>query len=228
LSSTLSNIFRDLDNASFKFENIASFFSKDVVNVLQHSENSCLVGGCVRDTLIGKTPKDFDFVTDIPYDDLEKLFIDAGFTVKEAGKQFLVLIVSKDGVDYEIANYRKDGTYVDGRRPESVEFGTIYDDAERRDFTVNALYFNLTTFRLIDPTAQGLDDIKSRTLRFVGKPASRLKDDLLRVFRFYRFLDKGFTPEPRSLSAVRDFFDDACKKTSSERIRVELERITMR
>jgi hypothetical protein len=228
LSKTLIGVINDLDHYDRKFVGIHRFLPMDVVEVLRASKNSCLVGGCVRDTLINKEPKDFDFVTDIAYDDLERLFVDAGFTVKEAGKQFLVLIVTKDGVDYEIANFRKDGTYVDGRRPESVEIGTIYDDAERRDFTVNALYLNLTDIQLIDPTGQGIDDIKEKTLRFVGKPKDRIEQDFLRVFRFYRFLDKGFTPESNSLSAVREFFSEAYTKTAPERIRVELERITMK
>ena len=228
LSETLMNVIEDLNHYDSKFMGYQSFLPMDVVKVLRASKNSCLVGGCVRDILINKDPKDFDFVTDIPYDRLKKLFVKAGFTVKEAGKQFLVLIVTKDGVDYEIANFRKDGTYVDGRRPENVKIGTIYDDAERRDFTVNALYFNLTDMQLIDPTGQGIDDIKSKTLRFVGKSSDRIEQDYLRVFRFYRFLDKGFTPESKSLSAVREMFAEAVQKTSPERIRVELERITMK
>jgi tRNA nucleotidyltransferase/poly(A) polymerase len=226
LSEILNNILRDLDNASFKFKLISSFLSKDIIEVLQHSENSCLVGGCVRDILIDKTPKDFDFVTDIPYEELEKLFINAGFTVKEEGKQFLVMIVSKDNVNYEIANYRKDGTYVDGRRPESVEIGTIYDDAERRDFTVNALYFNLTTRRLIDPTTQGLNDIKSKTLRFVGKPKDRIKEDYLRAWRFMRFVSvKGFNPDKTSYKAIKEMWDDIYKKSNSQRVLQELDKI---
>lgn len=85
---------------------VKSFY--EVVKTLQKSKNSALVGGCVRDALIGKTPKDFDFVTSIPMDELKVMFKEAGFKVQEEGKQFLVLIVSKDGEQYEIANYRQD------------------------------------------------------------------------------------------------------------------------
>jgi tRNA nucleotidyltransferase (CCA-adding enzyme) len=225
LSKIMLDINSKLKSSEIHFKYISDLYDKSIVKVLQHSKNSCLVGGGVRDTLLGEIPKDFDFVTDIPYDNLETLFIKEGFTVKEAGKQFLVMIVSKDGKDYEIANFRKDGTYVDGRRPESVEIGTIYDDAERRDFTVNALYFNISSMKLIDPTGKGIDDIYSNTLRFVGNPKDRIEQDYLRAFRFYRFVNRGFTPDNKSLSAVRNYFDDACKNTSSERIRAEIEKM---
>lgn len=196
----------------------------DVAEVLKSSQNSYMVGGCVRDTLLHKNPKDFDFVTDIPYDDMQVMFEKAGFTVKETGKQFLVMIVSKDGNDYEIANFRKDGNYADGRRPEAVEIGDIYDDCNRRDFTVNALYYNINTRELVDPTGQGVDDIKSKTLRFIGKAEDRIREDFLRVFRFYRFVSRGFTPEPKSLSAARRLFDEAVQKTAGERIKNEIEK----
>lgn len=189
------------------------------------SDNSCLVGGCVRDILMDKTPKDFDFVTDIDYNKLTEIFTEAGFDVKEAGEQFLVCIVSKNGKQMEIVNYRKDGTYVDGRRPEAVEIGTLQEDAERRDFTVNALYFNLKTNQIVDPTGKGLADINDRVLRFIGRAKDRIEEDKLRVFRFYRFLTKGFTPNPKCLRTVRTYFNQACTETAGERIRNEVEKI---
>lgn len=103
---------------------------------------------------------------------------------------------------YEVVEW-SDENDTDGRHPSSVEIGTIYDDGQRRDFTVNALYLNLSTMLLQDPTAQGIDDINSKVLRFVGKPTERLAEDRLRAYRFYRFLTKGFTPDPKALKAVR-------------------------
>ena len=212
ISSTVIELYNTLHNISHRVTD--TIFSRtkrqtdafyEVVKLLKVSENSALVGGCVRDSILGHTPKDFDFVSDIDYDALEIMFKKAGFKVQEEGKQFLVMIVSKNGEQFEVANFRTDGMYEDGRRPESVETGNIYDDGKRRDLTVNALYLNLTTMLVIDPNAQGINDILSKTLRFVGKPSERLKEDKLRVWRFYRFLKRldGFEAHPKSLKAVR-------------------------
>jgi len=177
----------------------------EVADILKASSKSCIVGGYVRDTVLNLGSKDVDFVTDIPYDEMEKMFKKAGFNVQAEGKQFLVLIVTKDGNQYEIANYRKDGTYKDGRRPESVQIGSLKEDAERRDFTLNALYYNLSTEKVLDPITKGLDDAKDNVLRFIDKPKDRLEEDSLRAFRFYRLLKtKKLTPDPKSMRAVRE------------------------
>lgn len=189
------------------------------------STNSYLVGGCVRDYLLHKEPKDFDIVTDIPYNVLEKDFEAAGWKVNATGKAFLVLSISKNGRQYEIANFRKDGVYKDGRRPESVEIGTIEEDAARRDFTINALYYSLDTYEYTDPTGKGKKDIDNKVLRFIGRPQDRIKEDFLRVFRFYRFAAKGFKPDPKSLRAVREYFTEAYPNITPERVRGELEKM---
>lgn len=222
-SKLMYGILTDLRVLAFKFDHVN--MPQDVINVLSHSKESYLVGGSVRDILLGKDPKDFDFVTDIDYDTMSELFINAGFTVKETGKQFLVMIVSKDGKDYEIANFRTDGNYSDGRRPDSVSIGDIYQDSARRDFCINSLYYSLSNKTLRDPTGIGIEDIKTKTLRFIGKAEDRIKNDYLRVFRFYRFLSNGFKPESKSLATVRRLFDEACKKTNPERIKNEIEKI---
>jgi len=205
-----------LDKTTLEVMSILSSFSK----------NSSMVGGSVRDIILKKKPKDFDFVTDINYDRIKNIFKEHDFQVKEVGKQFLVVIVSKNGMDYEIANFRKDGTYKDGRRPESVEIGTIFDDAKRRDFTINAIYYNLLSKEVIDPNLEGIFDIENKVLKFIGNPEDRIQEDYLRVIRFYRFISKTkFTPDKRSLKEVRRNFEDAQKKVSSERFRNEIERI---
>jgi len=191
----------------------------------EQSTNNWLVGGCVRDLLVGKNPKDFDIVTDTPMDALQKAFEQADWDVKSTGQNFLVLNISKNGRMFEIANFRKDGVYSDGRRPETVQIGTIEEDAIRRDFTINALYFDPYTEKILDPTGMGLKDIETRTLRFVGRPNDRIKEDYLRVFRFYRFLRKGFTPHPKSLRACREMFNEAYAKTTPERVRAEIEKM---
>jgi hypothetical protein len=195
----------------------------DILSVL--SKESYLVGGSVRDAIIGSASKDYDFVTDVPYDELSNAFKEQGFSVKETGKQFLVMNVIKGKTQVEIANFRKDGTYKNGRRPEFVEIGNIFDDATRRDFTVNSLYYNLSEEVLIDPTGNGIPDIKDRVLRFNGKPEDRIFEDYLRVWRFYRFLGKGFKPGSKDLKAVRTHFKDAQAKTDPMRVQQELERI---
>ena len=193
---------------------------------------STLVGGAVRDILMDNSPKDYDFASALSYDKLVEIFEENGFTVKERGKQFLVMIVSKEhedgySVECEIANYRKDGTYTDGRRPDEVSIGTIEEDAKRSDFTVNALYFNLRRQELIDPTAYGIQHIQEKKLSFVGSAKARIQEDSLRVFRFYRFLSRGFNPDKKSLGACRNHFEVAMKETAPERVRAEIEKIVL-
>jgi hypothetical protein len=198
----------------------------EVMQILSlNDKTACLVGGCVRDILIGEAPKDFDFVSSLPYEKLSELFSEAGFTVKETGKQFLVLTATKNGVTFEIANFRKDSITSDGRRPESVEIGDIFEDAARRDFTINSLFYNLRYKQLLDPAGRGLDDIDARLIRFNGNPEQRLKEDFLRGIRFYRFVARGFKPESNSLATVRRMFPEIVAKTDPERIRSELERM---
>lgn len=194
------------------------------------SKNNWLVGGCVRDHLMGLVPKDYDIVTDIPVTKVSQIFEDNGWKVDRTGEVFLVTNISKGGNQYEIANFRADGNTADGRRPESVEIADILADAKRRDFTVNAIYYNPMTDQLADPLADvshqsGLRDIKDLILRFVGNPKERIKEDYLRVFRFYRFLSKGFNPDKKSLRACREMFNEAYLKTTPERVRVEIERM---
>lgn len=189
-----------------------------------NSKNSFLVGGSVRDILLGKTPKDFDFVTDLSYDKLKEIFCSKEFSFKETGKQFLVFNLNFRGVDYEIANFRKDGTYVDGRRPQTVEIGTIEDDMNRRDFSINAMYWN---FDGIIATKQSINDIQNKVLRFIGKPEDRIAEDALRVIRFYRILkSKELTPDEKSLRAVRTHFEKAMT-VSPHRMMMEIERICL-
>ena len=191
----------------------------------QFSNKNYLVGGCVRDKFLGLKPNDYDICTDIPLDIMTPSFEKNGWKVKECGEAFLVLNISKNGNQYEIANFRKDGVYLDGRRPESVEIGTIEEDAQRRDFTINALYYDPFTNEILDPTGKGLTDIKDKRLRFIGKPTDRIQEDMLRVFRFYRFLKKGFNPDRRSLKACRKFYTLAHENTTPERVRMEIEKM---
>lgn len=199
----------------------------EVFSILKaHSDKNYLVGGCVRDILLNKTPNDFDVVTDVPIVDIISLFKDNGWKVQEAGQQFLVCILSKNGNSIEIANFRNDSTYIDGRRPESVSIGTIEEDAERRDISINSLYLNPYNGEIIDPTGNGLSDISNKIIRMNGNPEKRLKEDLLRIMRVYRFSAQfGFTIEKKTLSSCRKHFNEMSKKIPPERIKNEVEKI---
>jgi tRNA nucleotidyltransferase/poly(A) polymerase len=188
------------------------------------SNNNYFVGGCVRDKLLSQKPKDFDIVTDIPIKKSRKIFEKAGWNVSTSGQAFLVLNVSKKGYQFEIATFRKEGCY-DGRRPRYVAVGTMQEDAERRDFTINALYQDPWTGKILDPTEQGRIDLANRVLRFIGSPKERIEEDRLRVFRFYRFLTKGFKPDKKSLQACRTMFKESYNLTKPERVMAELEKI---
>lgn len=229
------------DNHSKRIKNILDEFTQKsaslhlVINVLKNiSEKSCLVGGAIRDivslpefdkTLRLRDIKDFDFVTDACYEAIGQNLQKAGFKIDETGKNFLVLRATLDYDTYEIACYRKDNTYKDGRRPESVEIGDIFTDSARRDFTINSLYYDLNKEVLLDPTGMGIADADMDVLRFNGNPDKRINEDYLRVFRAYRFISKGYTAEPRTLNAIRSNFALALKCTDQNRIREEIERM---
>ena len=197
-----------------------------------HTKEVYFVGGCVRDMLLGKAPHDYDIVVDGDLDLIANDLSDNGWKVNDVGKNFLVLIASKFDQNsnttfiVEIAMFRKDGTYTDGRRPDYVNVGTIYDDAERRDFTINALYYNPFTSQVLDPTGKGVQDINNKLIRFNGSPKQRIEEDGLRVIRMYRFSALlGFEIDPIALKVVRRHFDEIYRNLPPERVRLELEKL---
>ena len=186
-------------------------------------ENVYLVGGSVRNQIIGEESKDFDFCTDLSYDKLKEGLSKRGYKIQEEGKEFLVLIASDETGQYEIANFRKDGTYKDGRRPEKVDIGTMQDDSERRDFTVNALYYNLKTNLVLDPCGLGIDDCVNKILRFNGNPEDRLKEDYLRGWRAFRFQKKyNFKMERNTEKTIRSNFKEIYENSNPARVLQEL------
>lgn len=187
-----------------------------------------LVGGCVRDMLLGVAPKDFDIVTDHSMAAVTAVFQDHGWQVKEVGLRFQVAHVSKGDAQFEIARFRKD-VYQDGAC--NPVPGDIQSDSARRDFTVNALYLEPWSGRVIDQTGQGIADCQSKTLRFVGKPAQRIAEDPMRVLRFYRFIArKGLKPVAGHLRAVRTEWPNALARlltefNAAEGMREEIEKL---
>ena len=114
----------------------------------------------------------------------------------------------------------------DSRRPDYVNVGTIYDDAERRDFTINALYYNPFTAQVLDPTGKGVQDINNKLIRFNGSPKQRIEEDGLRVIRMYRFSALlGFEIDPIALKVARRHFDEIYRNLPPERVRLELEKL---
>lgn len=177
-------------------------------------------GGCVRDTLLGLSPKDFDIATSATPDEVASIFPGCNFV----GATFGVQIVPLAGLHFEVATFRRDGTYSDGRRPNSIEFCDAQHDAERRDFTVNALFMDPEMGEVIDYVG-GQDDLATKVIRAVGDPEARFNEDHLRLLRAVRFASQlDFEIEENTYAAL-------CRSApllsgiSPERIRNEFERI---
>ena len=144
-----------------------------------------LVGGAVRDALLGKQPKDFDLATDALPDVVEELATKLGFKTLGTGKSFGVINVFTPDGEFEIATFRSDiGS--DGRRPNSVVFSDIETDVKRRDLTINALFYDLNSHEIVDLVG-GVDDLKKGVIRTVGHPDDRFGEDKLRIMRAIRF-----------------------------------------
>ena len=172
-----------------------------------------LAGGCVRDALLGKQAKDFDIASSARPEQVKKLFPNSN----EQGKAFGVAAVFCKNTVVEVACFRKEGPYLDGRRPESVEFTDEKEDALRRDFTINALFYDVQKQTVVD-YAGGLKDLKNKIIRTVGQPAERFKEDHLRILRALRFqiqldfdIDK---PTEEALYEMKDLLG----KISKERV----------
>lgn len=186
-----------------------------------------IVGGAVRDLILGKKPKDFDIVCDADPIELMPLFEENGWTIKEAGTDFKVLHVIKNGIALEIARFRKD-LHPDSNTTQVIP-GTILDDAERRDLTINALYLDPWTGEVHDPTGEGLTTVHdTKKIKFMGDPEQRIDEDYSRILRFYRFVDKfkskGFETDESSLEKVRENFAKV-QRIDHNRIRAELEKL---
>ena len=176
-----------------------------------------LAGGCVRDLLLGSDPQDYDVATDARPGRVQALFP----KTVAVGAAFGVVVVVTEAGNVEVATFRAEGAYSDGRHPDSVSFGDARADAERRDFTVNGLFLDPLDGKMIDHVG-GLPDLAARKLRAIGDPAIRFREDHLRLLRAARFSGSlGFALEPSTAAAVRR--DAALLSTvSPERIQQEL------
>jgi poly(A) polymerase len=174
-------------------------------------------GGCVRDMLRGVAPHDYDIATSARPEQVQELFR----RTFDVGAHFGVIVVHEAGHDFEVATFRSDGAYSDGRRPESVIFSSPQEDAARRDFTVNGMFFDPLGGKVIDYVS-GEDDLIARRLRAIGDPAARVREDRLRMLRAVRFATVlGYEIDPATWKAV---CTNAAQihEVSAERIREEL------
>jgi len=180
-----------------------------------------LVGGAVRDLLIDRKPKDFDIVTDATPDQVQKIFK----RTIPVGADFGVVIVLLDNEKIEVATFRADGEYKDGRHPETVTFSSAQEDAKRRDFTINGLFWDSKTFEIIDYVG-GLPDLHSKVIRTIGSAEKRFQEDALRMLRAIRFCSQlpDFSLDPETLAAI-SINRSLIKNVSRERISEEFSKV---
>lgn len=179
-------------------------------------------GGCVRDRLLGLTPHDYDVATNARPEQVEALFP----RTVPVGVQFGVIIVLEQGAEIQVATFRGDGAYHDGRHPESVRYTDAEGDSRRRDFTVNGLFFDPIEERILD-FVEGRRDLESRLLRAIGDPSERFAEDKLRLLRAVRFATTlGFEIDPDTWREIL-VWSPEIHAVSAERIREELVKILL-
>ncbi len=186
----------------------------------RHGFEALLAGGCVRDMLLGQRAKDYDVATNAQPDDVTGLF---ERTLK-VGVKFGVIIVLIENQQVEVATFRTETDYVDGRHPGLVKFTTAAEDASRRDFTINGMFYDPLKKEVID-YVDGQADLRAKIVRTIGRPSERFSEDYLRMLRAIRFSTQlGFKIEPLTWSAI---CTNAAKiaQISGERISIELEGI---
>jgi len=176
-----------------------------------------IVGGAVRDMILGKEPKDIDLVSDATPDDVKRI-LPKEYRIIPKGEAFGILqIITPEGGDYEIARYRED--IGKGRRPDAVKFSTIDSDAMRRDLTINALYYDVNKNQIID-FVNGYEDILKRNIKTVGKAEERFDEDRLRILRAFRFAARfNSNLDQEIINSLRN--NNSLEGISEERIRDE-------
>jgi poly(A) polymerase len=197
--------------------------ARGIVQRLHDAGHAALyAGGCVRDRLMGVEPHDYDIATDARPEQVQALFR----RTVAVGAHFGVIVVLDGSYEFQVATFRNDGQYLDGRHPATVSFSTPEQDAERRDFTINGLFFDPLEDRLIDYVG-GQRDLEARLLRAIGNPADRIREDRLRMLRAVRFATTlGFDIDGATWRAVCENARHI-REVSAERIREELMKILL-
>lgn len=196
-----------------------------ILNILNfHGYDGYVVGGCVRDSILHKTPNDWDICTNCTPEEMLEVF--SSFKVIPTGLKHGTLTVVIDNENYEVTTYRIDGEYVDGRHPEQVEFtNSLKEDLKRRDFTINSMAYN-DEKGLVD-YFEGMTDISNGKIRCVGDPFQRFNEDYLRMLRAIRFSAQlGYRLDMDTLTAIKKLSKNIIK-ISEERIREELNKILL-
>src|SRR6185295_1585440 len=181
-------------------------------------------GGCVRDELLGLTPKDYDVATSAKPEQIRDLF--GRRRTLPIGASFGVITVlgPREAGQIEVATFRTDAAYSDGRHPDSVTFTTAEHDAQRRDFTINGLFYDPIAQQVVDYVG-GQQDLKAKILRAIGDPRLRLSEDKLRMLRAVRFAAAfNFAIDPDTLTAIQDMAPEI-NTVSAERIGIEIRRM---
>lgn len=198
---------------------------KDIINdIYINGYEAYIVGGCVRDSIVGIKPNDYDITTNAKPEDTIRIF--KNYRVIETGIKHGTITLIKNKNEYEITTYRIDGTYNDNRRPESVEFTSdIVQDLKRRDFTINSIAYNHKV-GIVD-AFNGIEDINKKIIRTVGDADERFKEDGLRIIRAVRFSSKlNFEIDNKTLESIYKNIK-LIKNISSERIQEELNKILL-
>ncbi|MCL1998389.1 MAG: HD domain-containing protein, partial [Turicibacter sp.] len=193
--------------------------SKIMQTLQKHDFDAYIVGGCVRDSILGKSPKDWDITTNATPEQLRVAL--KNYRLIPTGEKYGTMTVLIEGDNFEVTTYRADGNYSDGRRPDEVRFSdNIRDDLCRRDFTINAMAFSEPT-GLVDLFG-GLSDLKNGIIRCVGDPIARFNEDALRIMRAIRFACRlDFELPKETIRAIWECGENL-KNVSQERITAEL------
>jgi tRNA nucleotidyltransferase/poly(A) polymerase len=200
-------------------------FAVEVVRNLRNAGfDAFWSGGCVRDQLLGRTPKDYDVATNATPPQIRELFGRRRTLAIGAAFGVITVIGSKSAGMIEVATFRKDAAYSDGRHPDHVTFSSAKEDAARRDFTINGLFYDPLEDRIIDYVG-GQDDLASKTIRAIGNPRERFAEDKLRLIRAVRFSATfDFALEEETQAAIREMAEQIVV-VSPERIAMEMRRM---
>ena len=192
--------------------------AEDIVRRLRQAGHEALfAGGCVRDLIRGEPPKDYDVATSARPEQVAALFSDTELV----GKQFGVCLVILNGIAHQVATFRTDAAYTDGRHPDAVAFCAPEEDAKRRDFTINSMFWDPVAERLLDYVG-GREDLEGRLIRAIGDPEQRFREDHLRLIRAVRFAARlGFDIEERTRAALKALAP-LVVQVSAERLQDEL------
>jgi poly(A) polymerase len=214
----LRNVFMDLSEVQREF-------AVDVVRRLRAGGFEAVwAGGCVRDRLLGLTPKDYDVATNATPEKVREVFGRRSTIPVGAAFGVIAVVGPKPAGNVEVATFRRDVGYTDGRRPDAVAFTTAEEDAQRRDFTINGLFYDPLDDRVLDYVG-GQEDLKRGMVRAIGEPRERFAEDKLRMLRAVRFAATfDFALDAATLAAVHEMAEEILV-VSAERIATELRRM---